>query len=262
MVAPGLTHDNTASVTTGQGASDDDSASVTIVENPQVTLDKTATCRSVDAIGEVIEYAISVTNDGNMTLTGVDVSDPSVGDLAAVESGGFNVGDIDTDGMLDLTETWQFTASHTVTQAEIEAGGTIDNTASVTTDQGATDSDSTSTTVEQGIVDMSFVKAALGYHDANNNDVADVGDVIDFSFTITNNGTLTMHDIAVADNDGAVQVTGSAFDLAPGVTDNTTWAGTYVIPNNDDFENTAVAQSDEISVPSTLQVVLANLIEL
>ena len=137
----------------------------------------------------MINYTIDVNNDGNMALTDIDVSDPSVGDLAAVESGGFNVGDIDTDGMLDLTETWQFTASHTVTQAEFDAGGTIDNTASVTTDQGATASDSTSTTVERGIVDMSFVKAALGYHDLNNNDVADVGDVIDFSFTITNNGT-------------------------------------------------------------------------
>ena len=262
VVAPGLTHDNTATVTTGQGASDDDSTSVTIVQNPQVTLDKTADVTSVDAVGDVIHYTIDVSNAGNMTLTDVDVSDPSVGDLAAVESGGFNVGDLDADGKLDLTETWQFTASHTVTQAEFDAGGTIDNTASVTTDQGATDSDSTSTDVEGGVVDMAFVKAALGYHDANNNDVADAGDTIDFSFTITNNGTLTIHNIAVADNDGVVQVSGSPFDLAPGASDNTTWFGTYVLPNNNDFENTAVAQSDEISVPSTLQVVLANLIEL
>ena len=262
VVEPGLTHDNTATVTTAIGATADASELVDIAQNPHVTLEKTATVPggTANVAGEVINYAITVTNDGNMTLTNVEVSDPSVGDLAAVESGGFNVGDLDADGMLDLTETWQYTGSHTVTQAEIDAGGTIDNTASVTTDQGATDSDSTSTAA--GTIGMSFAKAALGYHDANNNDVADAGDTIDFSFTIENTGTLTLHNIAVADNDGVVQVVGSSFDLAPGDTDSTTWFGTYVLPNNNDFENTAVAQSDEISVPSTLQVVLANLIEL
>ena len=96
------------------------------MQNPHVTLVKTATVPggTADAAGEVIDYTINVTNDGNMTLTGVDVTDPSVSDLAAVVSGSFNAGDVDSDGKLDLGETWQYTASHTVTQAEIDAGGT------------------------------------------------------------------------------------------------------------------------------------------
>ncbi len=83
----------------------------------------------------MINYTINVANAGNMTLTGIDVSDPSVDGLALVS------GD-DGDGKLELTETWVYTASYTVTQDDIDNGGvvdpalTYDNTASVTTDQG------------------------------------------------------------------------------------------------------------------------------
>ena len=47
--------------------------------------------------------------------------------------GTFNSGDTDQDSLLDVGETWQYTASHTVTQAELDTNGggdgDIDNTA-------------------------------------------------------------------------------------------------------------------------------------
>ena len=105
VVNPALSYNNTASVTTDQGATDPDandtdSASVPIAQNPHVTLDKTATVPggTVDAAGEVISYAITIQNTGNMTVTNAVVSDPSVSDLVAVSSGGFNAGDTDMDG--------------------------------------------------------------------------------------------------------------------------------------------------------------------
>src|SRR4029453_9194215 len=98
---------------------------------------KTADVASVDAAGDVINYAITVHNNGNMTLTNLVVSDPSVSDLAGVDANNdpFNDGDTNHDGKLGLGETWQYTASHTVPQAEIEAGGTVANTARVVPDQ-------------------------------------------------------------------------------------------------------------------------------
>ena len=394
-----LTHDNTATVTTNEGAGDSESVSVSIVQDPRVTIAKTADVTSVDAAGDVISYTIAVSNSGNMTLTGVAVSDPSVADLDAVESGGFNVGDTDHDGKLDLTETWQYTASYTVTQADIDNGGVVDpllshdNTASVTTDQGAADvdandSDSASVAIAQNphvtlvktasvpggtadagetidysiavtndgnmtltnpmvtdnfasnlhgldvnndtindgdvnsdgqinvgetwqyvadhvvtaaeataggnisntasvttaegasdsdsvsvpitfvpVVDLDFTKAAIGYHDLNNNDVADAGDVIDYSFTLHNGGNVTIHNLGVGDADSQVVVTGTSFDLAAGATDTTSWAGSYVINATDVAngykDNTAVAAGDEISVSSgTVHAVLAMLNEL
>ena len=49
----------------------------------------------------------------------------------------------DNDSKLDLTETWTFSGSHTVTQNDIDNGGVVDpalthdNTATVTTGTGA-----------------------------------------------------------------------------------------------------------------------------
>jgi len=269
VVQPGLTHDNTATVTTAQDASDDASASVGITQSPHVTLEKTATVPGGTAdAGETIDYSIAVTNDGNMTLTGVVVSDLSASNLAAVMSGGFNAGDADQDGKLDIGETWQYNADHLVTSGEASAGGSIDNTASVTTAQGAGDSDSASVPITfTPIVDLDFTKAALGYHDLNNNNVADAGDVIDYQFTLHNGGNVVLHTVGVVDADSQVIVTGSLFDLAVGATDTTHWSGSYTINSVDVAagykDNTAVASSDETSVSSgTVHVVLAMLNEL
>jgi uncharacterized membrane protein len=88
---------------------------------------------------------------------------------------------------------------------------------------------------------------------------------VDFSFTITNTGNTTLHDIGVSDIDGVVQITGSQIaSLAPGATDNTTFAGSYVLTSTDIsagfHDNTAVAISNEVSVPSTVHVVLDHLL--
>ena len=65
-----------------------------------------------------------MTNTGNAAIASVVVSDPFTTDEAPVDLiGGFNGGDTDEDSLLDVGETWQYTASHTVTQAELDAGG-------------------------------------------------------------------------------------------------------------------------------------------
>ena len=63
-----------------------------------------------------------MTNTGNAAMAGVVVDDPFTTNEAPVLSGAFNVGDTDQDNLLDVGETWQYTASHTVTQAELDAG--------------------------------------------------------------------------------------------------------------------------------------------
>src|SRR5262249_22487145 len=134
IVNPAPVITNTATADTDQTAHESASASVDVKQNPHVTLAKDATVPggTADTAGEVISYAISVTNDGNMSLTNPVVSDSFVSNLAAVTSGGFNAGDANQDGKLSVGETWQYTASHTVTQAELQARGTIHNTASLT----------------------------------------------------------------------------------------------------------------------------------
>ena len=104
---------------------------------------------TADVAGEVIDYAIAVSNTGNTALTGITVTDPSVSNLAAVLSAGFNVGDTNQDNQLSAGETWQYTASHTVTQDDIDSDGggdgVINNTA--TADSAETDPTSASASV-------------------------------------------------------------------------------------------------------------------
>ena len=60
----------------------------------------------------MISYTLAVTNTGNAAIAGVVVSDPFTTNEAPVLIGGFNSGDTDTDNLLDVGETWHYTASH------------------------------------------------------------------------------------------------------------------------------------------------------
>ena len=72
--------------------------------------------------GAVIQYTITVANTGNVTLTGLKVTD-QVESNAAITAA-FVSGDIDNDGNLDIGEVWKFAASYTLTQADLaNAGG-------------------------------------------------------------------------------------------------------------------------------------------
>jgi hypothetical protein len=65
-----------------------------------------------------VTYTFTVTNPGK-SLHNVMVADPHVGLSAiALQSGG----DANTNNILEVTETWTYTATYTVTQADIDAG--------------------------------------------------------------------------------------------------------------------------------------------
>ena len=68
--------------------------------------------------GDVINYAITVANTGDVTLTGVVVTDPFADAGSIVRNAVDVVGD--EDNLLEVGEIWGYTAAHTVTQAEME----------------------------------------------------------------------------------------------------------------------------------------------
>ncbi len=72
------------------------------------------------------------------------VSDPFVSNLTR----GLDVVG-DNDNFLEVGETWSYTATHTVTQAEIDAGSSIVNTATADSDQTGPDTDDASIPVTQ-----------------------------------------------------------------------------------------------------------------
>ena len=100
-----------------------DSLNIPITQTPAIQVVKSSTTTDVTAAGQVVPYSFVVTNIGNITLSGITVSDPNCDAPPAYQSG-----DTNTDTLLDLSETWTYTCSHTVTQAEMDAGGNLSNT--------------------------------------------------------------------------------------------------------------------------------------
>ena len=91
-------------------------------KNPHLTIVKDATEESFSAVGDVIHYTITATNDGNTTLTNVTVTDPNAGALNCTPQ--TPVSSLAPGGTITCT------ASHTITQADIDAGHYL-NTACV-----------------------------------------------------------------------------------------------------------------------------------
>ena len=221
-----------------------------------IVKDATVPGGTADAAGEVISYTIAVQNTGNQTLTGVTVNDPFISNLQLVADAA------SADGELDVGETWQYTASHVVTLAEMDAGTDIVNTATADSDQTGPDSDDASIPVQQA-PGIAIDKAVVGVNGAlgNNNGVLDfVNDVVSYAVTVTNTGNITLHDVTV--NDPLTGLSVNGVTLAPGASE--TYQTSYTITQADLdtngggdglIENTAIADSLETGpVSDTEQV--------
>jgi uncharacterized repeat protein (TIGR01451 family) len=86
---------------------------------PDIAIVKTPSA-AVAYVGDNITYTYLVTNTGTNLLNEITVTDNVTG--AAV----YHSGDLDSDGILDFNETWEFTSVHTATEGDI---GTLSNSA-------------------------------------------------------------------------------------------------------------------------------------
>ena len=144
--------------------------------------------------GETISYTLAVTNQGNAAIASVVVDDPFTTNEAPVLSGAFNVGDTDQDSLLDVGETWQYTASHQVTQAELDAGTAIVNTATVTGTGATPDSDDASVAVAQSKI-LHIEKDAT----VPGGTAELAGESINYTLAVTNQGNAAIAGVVVDD---------------------------------------------------------------
>ena len=178
---------------------DDECSSVTtpIIQNPDATVVKSTSLdpNEVDGPG-AIPYTVVVTNTGNLTLspTVVDTLTNSLGDQALGLSG--PVESVADDGLLNVGETWTFTGSYTVTQADIDAGVSIVNEACIgdIDDSGAIEDDECSSVTTPIIQNPAHTLVKRFVPD----EVGD-GEVGTFELLYTNTGNVTLHDIVITD---------------------------------------------------------------
>ncbi|MCP4088149.1 MAG: DUF11 domain-containing protein, partial [Actinomycetia bacterium] len=193
-----------------------DSVTIPVIQDPALTLDKVdptnddADGSSDVSVGDTLTWTITATNTGNVTLSGVTVSDPFVGSLACTPANGTN---------LTAGATLGCVGSHLVTQADIDSGS-VDNTATVTgTPPSGLDllaTDTTSTSIHQSPA-IGLVKTWTGNDDADGSSDVSVGDTLTWTITATNTGNVTLTDVTVtdplSDSISCLPVNGS--DLAP-----------------------------------------------
>ncbi len=90
-----------------------------VVLHPAIKVVKTANMSSAKP-GDTVTYSFTVTNTGDTPLSGLTVNDSILG------KGVYQSGDLNANGLLDMTETWVYTASYLV--PAVPANSTITNT--------------------------------------------------------------------------------------------------------------------------------------
>lgn len=160
----------------------------TDVEGPSLFVEKTSSVNGTAKLNEDISYTIKVTNNGNLTITGIMVEDALTG----------NTGDkVISAGNLKPGESREVTTdAYKVTEADI-LKGTITNTAVAT----GIASNSTSITGTGTVTDYTDPKdSTLSVTKISNVDgTASLGDKIIYTITVKNVGNVTISDIVVED---------------------------------------------------------------
>ncbi|MDG1233722.1 MAG: OmpA family protein [Pseudomonadales bacterium] len=234
---------------TDTGGTDSDSGTLTLTvtpNSPSLSLTKAATLNDDDgtaglSVGDTVSYTFTVTNNGNVTVSNIEVTDPTAtvsgSIIASLAPGGSN--------------NSAYTATYTVTQADIDSGS-FDNTATAKGDSPSGTDDVTTTDTESttlsGSASLSLTKTAT-LNDDDGTPGLSVGDTISYAFTVTNNGTLTVTNVEVTDP--TATVSGSLIgSLAPGAS-STSYTAIYTVTQTDidngNIDNTATAKGDSPS---------------
>jgi len=209
--------DNTATTTgtppAGPGVTSTSSTSTAITATPGIALVKSGTARG-DRAGDEVDYSFVVTNTGNVTLDPVSVDDPLVGAVTCPA------------GPLVPKASTTCTGSYTLTQADVDAGHVPNTaTASGTPPVGAavTAEGSYDLPIAPGPY-LSLVKQATPPA------TVAVGSIVEYTFTVTNTGNVTLDPISV-DDPLAAPVDCPVTSLAGGA--STTCTATYALTQDD-----------------------------
>lgn len=200
---------------------------------PAIALTKQASAATIYA-GELVTYSFAVSNPGAVTLGNVRVDDPLC-PATPVQVGGFNSGDSDGDGLLDLDETWRFTCSRSLT---------VDTTNTATaygdTPWGATVWAQASATVD-------VIAPALTVEKSADQTQVAPGTLVNYQITVRNSGDVPLFAISVADDQPACAPNGPTGDDGNAALDvGESWLYTCAMTITADTVNTATAAGYDV----------------
>ncbi|QIK62909.1 DUF11 domain-containing protein [Leucobacter viscericola] len=228
----------------------DASARITLVAPPSLTLTKSASVASADQVGQVITYNFAVINNGGVSLTGLNVVEQSfngIGTLSAVNC---------PVTALAPGRATSCSANYTVTQADLDRGTTLSNTAVATADaeNGFDDPLSEPSTADVDLVrdpSLSVVKSASLSDGAQ---VLSSGQGVTYSYVVTNTGNVTLDGLTIQErafSGAGATPTPTCPDVTLAPNDQVICEATYTVTAadvaNGQIVNTAVARAVPVS---------------
>tara|TARA_R110002020_G_scaffold41194_1_gene121460 strand:+ start:9325 stop:14112 length:4788 start_codon:yes stop_codon:yes gene_type:complete len=242
-------NNGTVTDTSGTALDNDDRTDTPITQDPAIALVKTASVGGRGTLGDDITYTFTVTNTGDVTLTGVVIDDALTGSVGLTVS----------PSTLAPGETGTATASYTIDQLDMDSGnvsntatatGTAPDSSTVTDISGtALDNDSPTDTPLVRSPEIMLWKEGT-YQDTNGDGLVNTGDHILFSFTVENTGNMNLMNVTITDP--LVTVNGGPITtLGPGASDSTTFTAQYLL-SQEDIEvgavyNIAMAEAEDIN---------------
>ena len=216
---------------------------VPAVQSPQLAISKVGTFQDNDSsgfaeVGDSIVYDIEVTNNGNVTLNNVDISDPLLATL--------DCGLVSLPAVLAPGDSITCQGEYFLIQADVDIAE-VNNTATADSDETGPATDSA--TILLTHLDSLEIDKTASFADQNSDGLAQPGETIDYQLTITNAGGTTLNNVNIQDPllpSLSCSVALPAI-LAPG--DVVTCTGSYAVSQADIdtgyVHNEALADSDE-----------------
>ena len=202
---------NTSTATSSTaGATSESSNTVTtpLTRLPNFNIEKAAVGSAPTVAGDSIDYTITVTNVGNVTLENLDVTDTNATLGACVLN---SVTVTLPVAVLNVGASFECQASHIVTAGDMTAGVVTNVASGTSTTSGASSETSNTVTTNLSTTPaLTIVKAITGTA------ATKAGDVINYSITVTNTGAGDIADLNVTDSNatlGACTLDGSSVSL-------------------------------------------------
>ncbi|WP_188504102.1 DUF7507 domain-containing protein, partial [Parapedobacter pyrenivorans] len=186
---------------------------VELTQRPALSLTKRATSEGPYALGKYISYEITVRNTGNVTLTGVTVTDDNAEIIAGIPIAQLTPNAIAT-----------IIARHQITQIDIDAG-TVVNQAKVTGDdpdgnpiaEVLSDNPDTPQPNDPMVVELTQRPALSLTKRATSEGPYAVGQYISYEITVRNTGNVTLTDVTVTDDNAEIIAGTPIASLKPNV---------------------------------------------
>ena len=217
-------------------------------QHPSLSVVKRQTGIDPDALDDIISYEITATNTGNLTLTGVAISDEG-----ATITGCSPVGEGEPPVVaLAPGDSLVCQATRTVTSGDVTAGQ-VTNTAQATSNETGVrgSNDIVSPLIIAGTADVAITKQETSSGPYR------LGDSITYLIVVTNVGEVPLEAIGVSDAGATVTCPNPLLDLQPG--DTVTCDATHVITAEDlanpSYTNTATFSSLQIENAPSNEVV-------